>query len=53
LQYLTTDADLGDAAHIVLFFEFLRCCPNLRGLKIKVNILSVMSFFSSFLLLLH
>ncbi|CAD6269840.1 unnamed protein product [Miscanthus lutarioriparius] len=29
LQYLTTDADLGDAVHIVFIFEFLRCCPNL------------------------
>lgn len=43
LKYLTIDAELGDAAHILLVLHFLRC-PNIRELKIKVNILSILCF---------
>jgi hypothetical protein len=53
LHYLTIDADLGDAAHIVLVLHLLRCCPNIRELRIKVNLLSIMRFLSSFLLSFH
>ncbi|KAL6650483.1 hypothetical protein ACP70R_009408 [Stipagrostis hirtigluma subsp. patula] len=35
LQYLSTDADLGRAMHIVFLLRIIRSCPNIREIEIK------------------